>query len=243
MKKKLSVCICALVLALSLVACGSNEEVTYGGHTEADFEYTLQNFMTSLSGLDESSIEQNIAYYESSDDTVTLGVLEDWSECYADAGMFVDFGEFSLDKSGKTLTATQVGNFTGGEYKLVFVFNANHVEDGPTAINIEKVYSLGQKMGKAALNTVMGILIVFCMLIVMSLIISLFKFIPAIEAKLSGKKEEPAKAAAAPAAQPAAVAANATDDLELVAVIAAAIAASTGASTDSFVVRSIRKRQ
>ena len=43
--------------------------------------------------------------------------------------------------------------------------------------------------------------------------------------------------AAAPVSQP-----DATDDMELVAVITAAIAASTGASTDSFVVRSIKRR-
>ena len=35
---------------------------------------------------------------------------------------------------------------------------------------------------------------------------------------------------------------NVTDDLELIAVISAAIAASTGSSTDSFVVRSIKRR-
>ena len=46
------------------------------------------------------------------------------------------------------------------------------MKSGATAINIEPVYSLGETMQKAGLNTVMGILIVFAMLVVMSGIIN-----------------------------------------------------------------------
>ena len=95
-------------------------------------------------------------------------------------------------------------------------------------------------MQKAGLNTVMGILIVFLMLIVMSGVIKLFEIIPKLEKK-SKEKKEGAVAAPVVSKTPAPVK-NETDDLQLVAVIAAAIAASTGASTDSFVVRSIKKR-
>ena len=86
----------------------------------------------------------------------------------------------------------------------------------------------------------------FCMLIFLSFLIYLFKFIPAIESKF--KKSEAAPQKTAPAAETATAAAPAlvqeeelVDDGELVAAIAAAIAASENTSTDSFVVRSIRK--
>ncbi len=98
--------------------------------------------------------------------------------------------------------------------------------------------SFGEKMAQAGMNTLVGIIVVFSVLILLSLIISAFKFISAAETKLS-KKSEPAPApvpqtAAAPAEEPA-------DDTQLVAVIAAAIAAAEHMSTDDFVVRSITR--
>jgi sodium pump decarboxylase gamma subunit len=99
------------------------------------------------------------------------------------------------------------------------------------------VYSLGETMAKAAMNTAMGMGTVFVMLIIISLIISCFTFINKAQKKSESKQAAPAPVAAAPVA-----AAPQTDDLELVAVIAAAIAAATGSSTDDFVVRSIKRR-
>ena len=86
---------------------------------------------------------------------------------------------------------------------------------------------------------------VFAVLIFISLIISLFKYIPAIEAAFSGKKKknvENAPVNATPAPEESVQSQDVTDDLELVAVIAAAIAAMEGTDTDGFVVRSIRRR-
>lgn len=104
---------------------------------------------------------------------------------------------------------------------------------------------LGSMMGKAALNTLIGMGTVFIVLILISLLISCFKFIPKLQAALGRKKkEEPTAAQTAQAvAIQAAEDVDETDDLELVAVIAAAIAASEGAaSADGFVVRSIIRR-
>lgn len=98
-------------------------------------------------------------------------------------------------------------------------------------------------MTNAGLNTLMGMGIVFAVLILISLIISCFKFLSYFENKAKGDQ------AAAPAVKetpavpaPVVAAAPAQDDLELAAVIAAAIAASTGTSTEDFVVRSIKRR-
>ena len=85
------------------------------------------------------------------------------------------------------------------------------------------------------------------MLVLLSLLISLFRFIPNPEAKKAAeakaaKAAKEAEAAAIAAAAPAQTAEeNLADDGELVAVIAAAIAAAEGTTTDGFVVRSIRK--
>ena len=114
---------------------------------------------------------------------------------------------------------------------------------------LNPIESMGGLMTKAALNTLIGMGTVFVILIfisiLISLIISLFNFIPKIQATFSkkGKKEETKNAGIDNAVtQIAAQEEVEADDTELVAVIAAAIAASEGAaSTDGFVVRSIRK--
>ena len=100
---------------------------------------------------------------------------------------------------------------------------------------------------EAIANTCMGIGTVFLMLIFISLIISLFGFIPKLEAKLAVKQSS-ANAPAAPvaAAKPVAkISENLMDDAELVAVITAAIYAASGSagtsSKDKLVVRSIRR--
>ena len=112
-----------------------------------------------------------------------------------------------------------------------------------TGSTIEPVYSLGEKMVKAALNTVICMSIVFIVLIIICLIISCFKIFPYLEKRKAEKakakiKEEPS--VTVPEANNETP--QLTDDTELVAVIAAAIAASTGTSTSDFVVRSIRRR-
>ena len=112
-------------------------------------------------------------------------------------------------------------------------------------MTINPEYSLGEKMSKAALNTVISISIVFAVLIVISLLINCFNIIPYLENKKK-EKEAALRAASKPeipvVSQVETTEEQLTDDTELVAVIAAAIAAYEGTSTDGFVVRSIRRR-
>ena len=106
-----------------------------------------------------------------------------------------------------------------------------------------------QSMGVIALEyTLIGMGVVFIVLIFISFIIGLFKYIPGSGAYK--KKEKPAeKSVAQPVAEPApaasVTAAPVADDGQLVAVITAAIKAymdSQGVQGDGYVVRSIRRR-
>ena len=104
---------------------------------------------------------------------------------------------------------------------------------------------LGERMEKAALNTLIGMGTVFIVLIIIIGVISLFKFILMIQDRLAKKNAGNVQESGVSAATQMSNVQEDTDvsdDLELVAVIAAAIAASEGAaSADGFVVRSIRK--
>lgn len=99
---------------------------------------------------------------------------------------------------------------------------------------------------EACMHTLLGVGTVFAMLIVMSLIIYCFRFIPVLQKKLADRKNPTAEAQKTAAAASVPVntvpAAAKTDDTELVAVIAAVIAASEQIPLDSFVVRTIKRR-
>ena len=112
------------------------------------------------------------------------------------------------------------------------------------SVSLNPSSSMGELIGNAALNTLIGMGTVFIVLILISLIISCFNFIPKIQAKFAKrpKKEEVKSAAVDNTIAQIIEKEELSDDLELVAVIAAAIAASEGASsTDGFVVRSIKR--
>ena len=114
--------------------------------------------------------------------------------------------------------------------------------------------SMSELMGKAGMDTIMGMSVVFSVLILISIIIWAMGFIPKIQDLFKGNNKKEKVQTTKEAAVDKTIAqiiekeesavVNEADDLELVAVIAAAIAASQGAvSTDGFVVRSIRKRR
>ena len=105
--------------------------------------------------------------------------------------------------------------------------------------------SFSASVGKAGMNTVIGLGTVFVVLLFLTFIISQIHWIPDIlGGKKKEKEEEAASAVVKETPAPAVVEAipEEADDLELIAVISAAIAASEQAPADGFVVRSIRRR-
>lgn len=233
MKKKLLLIVSLCLIAVGVFGCGSDENATYNG-------YTADQLATNNTGiLDElvSMSDDDLAMYQSMQDQMdeaTMNVINNWVDIKDEVGDFVAYGDVAVTVANGVTTVDQTAQFTDRDVTVTFVYDKDMNVD---EITIDKVYTLGEKMTKAAMNTAMGMGTVFIMLIVISLLIWCFGFIGKLENR--AKKQEPA-AAAAPAAAPAA--AVQTDDLELVAVIAAAIAAATGTSTDDFVVRSIKRR-
>lgn len=103
-------------------------------------------------------------------------------------------------------------------------------------------------LGTALLNTIMSILIVFAMLIIISLVISLFQYIPVLQERFQKKDTVPApQPTTAPVLEPEPEEEEElSDDLELVAVITAAITAYEEACgnevpADGLLVRSIKR--
>ena len=114
-----------------------------------------------------------------------------------------------------------------------------------TTYNWNVQETVGKAIEKAAENTAVGLVNVMFILVLLTLVISLFRFIPNGSRK---KKELEAAEAAAPVVPETAQEPEeeGTDDGEIAAVIAAAVAAYESengkAPADGFVVRSIRRR-
>lgn len=246
MRKRLTTFALTLISVFVLTACGSSSSAnqTYGKYTASDIESAMQQTATSLEGISAKEAKQYEDYYsqdkDDDDAAVEADMFKNWAEYRDQAGDFQSFGDFDISKSGKTITATQIMDYSKRDMRLIYVFNASSME--VTSINVELVYTMGETMQKAGLNVLMGLGTVFCMLIIISLIISLFRFIPKIQAHFSGSQPEEKPSEKKHSAPAPVVEAEAADDTELVAVIAAAISAYTGTSTDDFVVRSIKRR-
>lgn len=145
------------------------------------------------------------------------------------------------DTSGEKIIITVNCTFEQKNADIEFIYKRDLYKTlTSSATNID--YTFGEKMGKAGLNTLLGMGTVFTVLILIYGIISLFNLIPKIEAAFKKKDAQPAATSVDNAITQIVESEELTDDLELVAVISAAIAAYEGsASTDGYVVRSIRR--
>lgn len=239
MRKKIALCLCTIaMMVMMLCACGGTDPKTvdYNGVTYDQ----LYNASTGVVQALTEMTEENKQYIMQSGTEVDQQILTRWDEILPEVGEYKGYGEFTITKSGNTLTTDLILEFEKREVTFEMVYSYHNME--LTGTSMEPIYSMGEKMTNAALNTVISMSVVFCVLILISLIIYCFNIFPYLEKK----KKEKAQAAApvqeaAPAAAPEVVE-TVTDDTELIAVIAAAIAASTGTSTSDFVVRSINRR-
>lgn len=146
-----------------------------------------------------------------------------------------------------SVDVTAIVSFENKDYKMtmhVNIFDVIGIQ--PTSIEFgladEGNQTLGEKLISAGIHTGIGMGTVFIVLIFISFIISMFVYIPKLTEMFEKKKsnKESVKVEEQPVSTPAVE--TTENDTELVAVIAAAIAASEQVSTDSFVVRSIRRR-
>lgn len=237
-----------------LTACGQKAE-------EADNLLSTEEataLATDLiSVLDEVVAQQAEADYVMAieqnglDGVVFENAFTSWKNASEDMGNYVEM----IEITGNTMTVMEYQGMNYPEEGVVTAKIKGDVreasveiiyEEGlPTSITTNVIYSFGESMEKAALNTLLGMGTVFVVLILISVIIACFNFIPKIQDMFKKKAKEDIKAEAVDNTIAQIIEKEElSDDLELVAVIAAAIAASEGAaSTDGFVVRSIKRRR
>ena len=237
MKKSLAV-VSILACMLGLCACGSDSTVMDPVLTTEEAIQVGEQTADAIVLIVEQGAQ---AQYEGQD--VIVAGLKSWESALEDVGTYTGVISATADVNEKeAIVAVTLG---GTSHDAVMEIILDDV--GYTSISTTVSYSFGEMMGKAGLNTLIGMGTVFVVLVLISLIISLFQLIPKLQEAFDKKKQAASKDIKAEAVDNTIAQIiekeELSDDLELVAVIAAAIAASEGAtSTDGFVVRSIRKR-
>ena len=254
MKKKISLLGLILILVFSFSGCGkSDDTVEYDqAQLEQYADFIVQNF--SMMGeadfqnfSDMSDLELEMTLLQTGVPVTGenfLAMMESWNAGEEECGTFVGLKDgYTMETTNEGAMLTAEGDFTDKDGAIEVAFdNKGNIE----SLTIGAHYSTAEILKKAGLNTILGMGTVFVVLIFISFIISLFKFIPELEKKL--KKSEKTEIVNE---KPAAVAKekmseepeDVSADTELAAVIAAAIAASEGTSADGFVVRSIKRRK
>ncbi len=244
--KKLLFPVLVVACTLMLSACSTSEDI--GGASDSSMDdallYSAESLTETIIDLNQDDID---AYLESGDD-FTVSAMEAWENNRDELGEYEEITSGKVEDVSDGYTVTEEVSFSGHNGEFVYSFDESGT---PTALEITPLYTFGEQMQQAGMNTIMGICIVFVLLIVLALLISLFRFLPFSGAKKAQKEEQEAREKQkavqpeqAPAVSPAvqeSAAGQEADDKELVAVIAAAIAAYEGTSTDGFVVRSIKK--
>lgn len=205
---------------------------------EEQLRQLMEQYLTQIAAYTDEQLD----YMLESDDASTAKIAYNWSSVKEELGDFVEVTSSELSEDGTAVVSHVKYADVSDKTDVVVTYQVDQTAQ-TVSFEWDIQYPMGLLMQRAALNTVMGIGIVFVTLLFLSWLIGKLHIIPDMIEK-NAKKDAPA-----PAPAPAPVAAapaveeeeDLTDDLELVAVITAAIAASENTSSDGFVVRSIKK--
>lgn len=276
--KKLLLVLVMAVCFFALPACGKTAtyDTTVPDQVKTYMEQSVDQYVQFFTQASDEQLEEYKTIAEKQKNTVLMNAIKAWQNSENDLGQYqgvvgtttsvIDEGTYQtvallqFEKRTCEISLTCEEDYSGSQITL-----------NPTELSILPTYTIGQKLAKAGMNTLMGMGTVFVVLIFISFIISRFKYINKFEQnrqkKAAAAKEQaaPAPKKAAPAPQktapaapvvtkqapvPAAVTVSPVtaapaapeDDLELIAVIAAAISATSGVPADQLVIRSIRRR-
>jgi sodium pump decarboxylase gamma subunit len=218
----------------------TNESAQTATDTASQVKAYMEYYLSYMSPLTDEQLQSMI----DSGDTTSAQLASDWMSVKSDLGNFVSIDTPEVTLGATSLSAVAKAEYDGVNDKTTVMVTFDMNQDGTFTMSWDIDYPLSTLMVQAAMNTVMGVGIVFLALLFLSWLIGKLHIIPDMIEERTKKNAPAPKAAPAPvpAAAPAAVEEEElVDDCELVAVIAAAIAAAENTSTDGFVVRSIKK--
>lgn len=244
--KRIWLALCMAVCLFALAGCSQAAETEE--EIDPSIKMTLQQgtkqYLDLFSSMTEEELQQALVTSAKNKDTVMQSALKSWESVMDDLGALVsdETADVEIVDDGYAARIQAQFEKRNAEFSLIVDEDLSVI----SSITISPEYTTGEKLAKAGMNTLMGMGVVFLVLIFISWIISMFKYINKFE---EGMKKKAAAPAPAPAPAPVQAPAPApvqeeevSDDTELISVIAAAIAASEGKETaEGLVVRSIKR--
>lgn len=232
--RKLILVFSLLISTLFLISCAAKKEDGMDAVFKNELINQATQTATTIMELDDVRLDELIG--NSASEVLSSG-LKSWKGVKDEVGAStkIDMEDISVEegKDGyyvkfKVLSDTRDLNVT---------FGLNTEGTDLTALSFDPIYTLGEKMQNAALNTLLGMGTVFIVLIIISLIIASLKYVSIFENM--GKKKEVQEVADKVDVEEVQ---DVSDDAELMAVISAAIAAYEEDKAGSgLVVRSIKR--
>ncbi|SEP72662.1 Na+-transporting methylmalonyl-CoA/oxaloacetate decarboxylase, gamma subunit [Lachnospiraceae bacterium RM5] len=276
--KKISILICIMSCMFLLCSCGASKKNELKlKYDKASLVEVARNFVESSASVTNKDLLEQVDNYTGADKDIYInavnGFVDTRKENGAYVGFYADKDDTPLSKieaDDKEVLLTVYAQFKKRDVNIVLTFEpdetigdsgiSNYEAYGSfrvTNIRYDVQYSFVEKMKKAGLNTLLGIGTVFVILILLSFIISLFKYVDSIARGLGNiknifkKKEKNIEVKDKSEKQSGSDSdedmdyeeSDEEDEGELVAVIAAAISAYTGKPQDGFYVRNIRRVQ
>ena len=174
---------------LGLAGCGNAKTVSYDKDTliqscDAVFDIIESGSITSDQITEMSDWNQGylMAQFENQTgvqmeaDTFATA-LEGWKASLEECGDYESHKDYEFEASSTGVTVTAPATFSDRSADLEFVFDENMTLESFT---VNAHYGMSEILEKAGLNTLLGMGTVFVMLIFMSFIISLIKYVPAL---------------------------------------------------------------
>lgn len=241
--KKFLVLLSLLACVFSITACDnvSSSKTSSGNKMSYDEASVKSSITADLKGLSNDYTDEQLATMKNGTDEAIVSIVTNWLNVRDELGTFGEITSCDFDATSTTLTVNV--NCTYSLRKAVFTVTYNS-QGKITSSSFSPEYTLGEKMQRAGLNTLIAISIVFIVLVFISMLISSFNLIHKYQNNIERKKDienDVSEAVDNTISQIIQKEENEMNDLELIAVITAAVAASEGTSTDDFVVRSIKK--
>lgn len=248
--KKFLIAFC-MILAFSASAVYADDasdyysQLTQTASEEDTVKQSAQSYMSAFASM---TLDDAEYYKENATGYLQVAAASYYTYLENDTlGDFVELKDTEVKETKKGYNVVCTGEFENVNLKMkvTYMYIGGQITPTDITFSTEENHpkSLGEKLADAGLNTIIGLITVFAILILISFIISLFKYIPMLEEKMAKRKASGTEVIASVENVTSQIEEKEelADDSELVAVITAAICAATGTSSDGFVVRSIRK--
>jgi len=185
--KKLWIALCMMFCLFALSGCSGAEEAAE--EIDANVIEGMNNYVDYyvefFASLTKEEVAAEMATCEKEKNYVMLTAFQSWDSVMDEMGNYIAYNPAVIEEIDEGYIARSNVVFDQRDMEFSIMLN----EDGTEILGISfsPEYSLGEKMTKAGMNTIMGMGVVFVVLIFISWVISMFKYISVFENKMKEK--------------------------------------------------------